>query len=59
MGTPDLNLLPLFVAVAETWSMSAAARKLGIPKSSVSRGSRRSRRRSACSSSTAARARWR
>ncbi|ATB39043.1 LysR family transcriptional regulator [Cystobacter fuscus] len=38
MGTPDLNLLPLFVAVAETWSMSAAARKLGIPKSSVSRG---------------------
>jgi len=38
MGTPDLNHLPLFVAVAETWSMSAAARKLGIPKSSVSRG---------------------
>lgn len=38
MGTPDLNLLPMFVAVAETWSMSAAARKLGIPKSSVSRG---------------------
>jgi len=37
-GTPDLNLLPLFVAVAETWSMSAAARNLGLPKSSVSRG---------------------
>jgi len=37
-ATPDLNLLPLFVAVAETWSMSAAARKLGLPKSSVSRG---------------------
>ena len=37
-GTPDLNLLPMFVAVAETWSMSDAARKLGIPKSSVSRG---------------------
>ncbi|MET0401620.1 MAG: LysR substrate-binding domain-containing protein [Cystobacter sp.] len=38
MGTPDLNLLPLFVAVAETRTMSAAAHKLGIPKSSVSRG---------------------
>jgi DNA-binding transcriptional LysR family regulator len=37
-GTPDLNLLPLFVAVAESGSMSAAARKLGGPKSSVSRG---------------------
>src|SRR6187401_572668 len=37
-GTPDLNLLPLFVAVAETGNMSAAARKLGWPKSSVSRG---------------------
>jgi len=37
-GTPDLNLLPLFVAVAETWSMSAAARALELPKSSVSRG---------------------
>ena len=37
-GTPDLNLLPLFVAVAETWSMSEAARRLGVPKSSVSRG---------------------
>ncbi|WP_224240147.1 LysR family transcriptional regulator [Hyalangium gracile] len=37
-GTPDLNLLPLFVTVAETASMSAAARKLGLPKSSVSRG---------------------
>lgn len=37
-GTPDLNLLPLFVAVAETSSMSEAARKLGLPKSTVSRG---------------------
>src|SRR6266540_4219601 len=37
-GTLDLNLLPLFIAVAETASMSAAARKLGLPKSSVSRG---------------------
>ncbi len=35
---PDLNLLPVFVAVAETGSMSAAARRLGLPKSSVSRG---------------------
>ncbi|QRK08198.1 LysR family transcriptional regulator [Archangium violaceum] len=34
----DLNLLGLFVAVAETGSFSAAARKLGLPKSSVSRG---------------------
>jgi DNA-binding transcriptional LysR family regulator len=38
MSQPDLNLLPVFVAVAETWSLSAAARKLGLPKSSVSRG---------------------
>lgn len=37
-GTPDWNLLPLFVAVVEAGSMSAAARKLGAPKSSVSRG---------------------
>jgi DNA-binding transcriptional LysR family regulator len=36
-GTPNLNLLPLFVAVAETSSMSASARRLGLPKSSVSR----------------------
>lgn len=34
----DLNLLRLFLAVAETTSFSAAARKLGLPKSSVSRG---------------------
>ena len=38
MSQPDLNLLPVFVAVAETWSLSAAARRLGLPKSSVSRG---------------------
>jgi DNA-binding transcriptional LysR family regulator len=34
----DLNLLGLFVAVAETGSFSEAARRLGLPKSSVSRG---------------------
>ena len=34
----DLNLLPIFVAVAETASFSAAAKKLGIPKSTISRG---------------------
>ena len=34
----DLNLLPIFVAVAETSSFSAAAKKLAIPKSSISRG---------------------
>jgi DNA-binding transcriptional LysR family regulator len=34
----DLNLLPIFVAVAETSSFSAAATKLGIPKSTISRG---------------------
>lgn len=38
VGTPDWNLLPLFIAVVECGSMSAAARKLGAPKSSVSRG---------------------
>jgi DNA-binding transcriptional LysR family regulator len=38
MGTIDLNTLPLFAAVAETSSFSAAAEKLGLPKSSVSRG---------------------
>lgn len=37
-GTPDWNLLPLFVAVVENGSMSAASRKLGAPKSSISRG---------------------
>lgn len=34
----DLNLLQLFVAVARTASFSAAARELGLPKSTVSRG---------------------
>jgi DNA-binding transcriptional LysR family regulator len=34
----DLDLLALFVAVAESASFSAAAKKLGMPKSSVSRG---------------------
>src|SRR5688572_3548479 len=34
----DLDLLMLFVAVAESASFSAAAKKLGMPKSSVSRG---------------------
>ena len=33
----DLSLLPAFVAVAEAASISAAARRLGLPKSSVSR----------------------
>jgi DNA-binding transcriptional LysR family regulator len=37
MGTVDLNLLPVFVAVAETASFSRAALRLGLPKSSVSR----------------------
>jgi DNA-binding transcriptional LysR family regulator len=36
-GTPNWNLLPFFVAVAESGSISAAARKLSAPKSSVSR----------------------
>jgi len=34
----DLNALELFVAIAETSSFSAAARRLGVPKSTVSRG---------------------
>ncbi len=34
----DLNLLTLFEAVARTASFSAAAKELGIPKSSASRG---------------------
>lgn len=34
----DLNRLPVFEAVARTRSFSAAARELGLPKSSVSRG---------------------
>ncbi|WP_394850815.1 LysR substrate-binding domain-containing protein [Pendulispora brunnea] len=38
MGTIDFNLLPLFVAVAETSSFSRAAVKLNVRKSSVSRG---------------------
>jgi DNA-binding transcriptional LysR family regulator len=37
MGTADLNDLAVFVALAETRSFSAAARRLGIPKSTVSR----------------------
>jgi DNA-binding transcriptional LysR family regulator len=37
-GTMDLNLLTLFEAVARTASFSAAARELGLPKSSASRG---------------------
>lgn len=37
-GTVDLNQLPLFVAVADAASMSEAARRLNLPKSSVSRG---------------------
>lgn len=37
-GTPDWNLLPLLSAVVEHGSISAAARKLSTPKSSVSRG---------------------
>jgi DNA-binding transcriptional LysR family regulator len=34
----DLNLLALFEAVARTGSFSGAARELGVPKSSASRG---------------------
>src|SRR5262245_19114285 len=34
----DLNRISLFVAVVEARSFSAAARTLGVPKSSVSRG---------------------
>jgi DNA-binding transcriptional LysR family regulator len=37
----DLNALELFVAVAETSSFSVAARRLGVPKSTVSRGLQR------------------
>jgi DNA-binding transcriptional LysR family regulator len=37
MTTMDLNLLPTFVAVAEARSFTEAARKLGLPRSSVSR----------------------
>jgi DNA-binding transcriptional LysR family regulator len=38
MGTIDLNLLTIFAAVARTSSFSGAAKQLGLPKSSVSRG---------------------
>ena len=38
MGTPSLDLLSLFVAVAQAGSFSGAARTLGLPKSTVSRG---------------------
>ncbi|MDC0667851.1 LysR family transcriptional regulator [Nannocystis radixulma] len=38
MTTVDLDRLARFVAVVETASFSAAARRLGLPKSSVSRG---------------------
>jgi molybdate transport repressor ModE-like protein len=34
----DLNLLTVFEAIARTSSFSAAAKELGIPKSSASRG---------------------
>jgi len=37
MGTIDLNLLVIFATVAQTGGFSAAARRLNIPKSSVSR----------------------
>jgi DNA-binding transcriptional LysR family regulator len=37
MASIDLNLLSLFSIVAETASFSDAARKLGVPRSSVSR----------------------
>src|SRR5262245_11018636 len=37
MGTIDLSDLGVFVAVAEAESFSGAARRLGLPKSSVSR----------------------
>jgi DNA-binding transcriptional LysR family regulator len=37
MATPDLNHLSVFVAVAQTGSFTGAAKKLGVPKSTVSR----------------------
>lgn len=40
-ATTDLNLLRAFVAVAETSSFSIAARRLSVPKSSVSRAVKR------------------
>ncbi|WAS99341.1 LysR family transcriptional regulator [Nannocystis punicea] len=38
MTTVDLDRLARFVAVVDTASFSAAARRLGLPKSSISRG---------------------
>lgn len=38
MGTIDLNHLAVFAMVAETASFTEAARRLGMPKSTVSRG---------------------
>ncbi len=38
MKQVDLDLVALFVAVADAGSYTAAARRLGLPKSSVSRG---------------------
>lgn len=37
-GQPELDLLNLFVSVAETQSFSLAAKRLGLPRSTVSRG---------------------
>lgn len=39
--TMDLNLLPLFLAVAEEQSFAAAARRLGVTRSAVSQGVQR------------------
>jgi molybdenum-dependent DNA-binding transcriptional regulator ModE len=36
-GNADLNLLPIFAAVAEARSVTAAAKRIRVPKSSVSR----------------------
>lgn len=38
---PDLNLLPMFLAVAETRSFRATADRLGVTRSAVSQGMRR------------------
>ena len=38
MKLPELDLLQLFVAVAETSSFSLAGKRLGLPRSTVSRG---------------------
>lgn len=37
----DLNLLPLFLAVAEEHNFRAAADRLGVTRSAVSQGMRR------------------